>query len=167
MVANSLRPETGEAYDAQAGGSNRKFRLKARGECVVAVGRVVIVGAGPAGATLAYLLARRGVEVALLERHADFSRTFRGDGLQPCGIDAFEQMGLGDRLRQLPRAIISVIDIYQGGRRRARLATESLGFIPWFIPQPAVLAMITEESRKYPSFELHMGTAVRDLIRVA
>src|SRR5262245_9394859 len=164
MVANSLRPETRQAYDAQAGGSNRKFRLKARAGCVVAVGRVVIVGAGPAGATLAYLLARRGVEVALLERHPDFSRTFRGDGLQPSGIDAFDQMGLGDRLRQLPRAIINAIEIYQGGRRRARLATESLGFIPCFIPQSAVLAMLTEESSKHPSFQLQMGTAVRDLI---
>jgi len=131
----------------------------------VAVGRVVIVGAGPAGATLAYLLARRGVEVALLERHHDFLRTFRGDGLQPSGIAAFDQMELGDRLRQLPRVIINMIDVYQGGRRRARLATESLGFIPCFIPQPAVLAMLTEESRKWPSFQLHMGTAFRDLIR--
>ena len=74
-------------------------------------------------------------------------------------------MGLGDRLRQLPQAIIKTIDLYQGGRRRARLATESLGFIPCFIPQPAVLAMLTEQSRQHPSFQLHMGTAVRDLIR--
>ena len=74
-------------------------------------------------------------------------------------------MGLGDRLRQLPRAIINTIDLYQGGRRRARIATESLGFIGCFIPQPAVLAMLTEESRKHPSFQLHLGTAVRDLIR--
>ena len=131
----------------------------------MAVGRVVIVGAGPAGTALAYLRARRGVEVTLLERHPDFERTFRGDGLQPSGMDAFDQMGLGDRLRQLPRAIINTIDLYQGGRRRARLATESLGFIGRFIPQPAVLAMITEESRKHPSFQLHLGTAVRDLIR--
>jgi 2-polyprenyl-6-methoxyphenol hydroxylase-like FAD-dependent oxidoreductase len=131
----------------------------------VAAGRVVIVGAGPAGAALAYLLARRGVEVALLERHPELERTFRGDGLQPSGIDAFDQMGLGDQLRQLPRAIIKTIDLYQGGRRRARIATESLGFIGCFIPQPAVLAMLTDQSRKHPSFELHMGTAVRDLIR--
>jgi len=131
----------------------------------VAVGRVVIVGAGPAGAALAYLLARRGVEVTLLERHSGFERTFRGDGLQPSGIDAFDQMGLGDRLRQLPQAIINTIDLYQGGRRRARLAIESLGFIPCFIPQPAVLAMLTAQSRQHPSFQLHMGTAVRDLIR--
>jgi len=104
----------------------------------VAVGRVVIVGAGPAGAALAYLLARRGVEVTLLERHPDFERTFRGDGLQPSGMDAFDQMGLGDHLRQLPRAIINTIDLYHGGRRRARLATASLGFIGCFILQPMV-----------------------------
>jgi flavin-dependent dehydrogenase len=48
------------------------------------VGRVVIVGAGPARAALADLLARRGVEVALLERHPDFERTFLGsDRLGP------------------------------------------------------------------------------------
>jgi 2-polyprenyl-6-methoxyphenol hydroxylase-like FAD-dependent oxidoreductase len=131
----------------------------------VAVGRVIIVGAGPAGATLSLLLARCGVEVALLERHADFERTFRGDGLQPSGIDAFDQMGFGERLRQLPKATINIIELYQEGRRRARLATESLGFIPCFIPQPAVLAMLTDEARKHPSFRLHMSTAVRDLIR--
>jgi len=129
------------------------------------VGQVVIVGAGPAGAALAYLLARRGAEVALLERHPDFERTFRGDGLQPSGLDAFDQMGLGDQLRQLPQALINTIDLYQGCRRRARLATESLGFIPRFIPQPAVLAMLTDESRKHPSFRLHLRTAVRDLLR--
>jgi 2-polyprenyl-6-methoxyphenol hydroxylase-like FAD-dependent oxidoreductase len=105
------------------------------------------------------------VQVALLERHPDFERTFRGDGLQPSGIDAFDQMGLGDPLRQLPRAVVNTIDLYQGGRRRARIATQSLGFIGCFIPQPAVLAMLTDQSRKHSSFELHMGTAVRDLIR--
>lgn len=131
----------------------------------MAVGSAVIVGAGPAGAALAYLLARRGVKVALLERHPDFERTFRGDGLQPSGIDAFDQMGLGERLRQLPQAVINTIELYQGGRRRARIATQTLGFIGCFIPQPAVLGMLTDECGKHPSFELHMGTAVRDLIR--
>ncbi len=128
-------------------------------------GRVVIVGAGPAGAALAYLLARRGVHVTLLERHADFERTFRGDGLQPSGVDAFEQMGFGERLRKLPQAIVETIELYRGGRLRARIATESLGFIARFIPQPAVLTMITEESRRYPSFQIQMSTAVRDLVR--
>src|SRR5262249_42084313 len=141
------------------------YHPKAEGNCVVTVGRVVIVGAGPAGAGLAYLLARRGGEGMLLERHPDFERTFRGGGLEPRGLYALHPMGVGDRLRQLPRAIINTIDLYQGVRRRARLSTASLGFIPCFIPQPAVLAMLAEESRKHPSFQLHLGTAVRDLIR--
>ena len=131
----------------------------------MAIGRVVIVGAGPAGSALAFLLARRGVDVTLLERHPDFERTFRGDGLQPSGIDAFDQMGLGDRLQRLPQAIVNTIELYQDGRRRARLATASLGFIARFIPQPAALTMLAEESRKHPSFHLHMRTTVRDLTR--
>jgi 2-polyprenyl-6-methoxyphenol hydroxylase-like FAD-dependent oxidoreductase len=83
-------------------------RLRCRG---LAVGRGVIVGAGPARAALADLLARRGVEVALPERNPGFERTFRGDGPQPGGIDAFDRMGLGDRLRQLLQAIIDTIDL--------------------------------------------------------
>jgi 2-polyprenyl-6-methoxyphenol hydroxylase-like FAD-dependent oxidoreductase len=141
------------------------YRRQAEREAGVAVGRVVIVGAGPAGAALAYLLARRGVEVALIERHSTFDRTFRGDGLQPSGIDAFEQMGLGERVRRLPHAVVTAIELYQEGRRRGRLAIETLGFIPRFVPQPAVLAMLTEQSRQYPSFQLHMGTSVGDLVR--
>jgi 2-polyprenyl-6-methoxyphenol hydroxylase-like FAD-dependent oxidoreductase len=46
-------------------------------------GSLIIVGAGPAGMTLAYLLARRGVNVTVLESHHDFNRAFRGEGLQP------------------------------------------------------------------------------------
>ena len=55
----------------------------------------VIVGAGPAGAALAYLLARRGIEVTLLERARDFEREFRGEVLMPSAFDALGQMGLG------------------------------------------------------------------------
>ena len=65
-------------------------------------GRVVIVGAGPAGMALAYLLARRGVGVTVLEMHHDFARAFRGEGLQRSGIDAFRQMGLGEQFDRLP-----------------------------------------------------------------
>jgi 2-polyprenyl-6-methoxyphenol hydroxylase-like FAD-dependent oxidoreductase len=60
-------------------------------------GQIVIAGAGPAGLTLAYLLARRGVGVTVLETHHDFARVFRGEGLQRSGIDAFRQMGLGEQ----------------------------------------------------------------------
>ena len=65
-------------------------------------GRVVIVGAGPAGMALGYLLARRGVAVTVLEAHHDFARAFRGEGLQRSGIDVFRQTGLGEQFDRLP-----------------------------------------------------------------
>src|SRR5580765_7240837 len=108
-----LGPEPRPQHGTTAEQHKDHSHLQAEGSCVVAVGRVVMVGAGPAGAALAYLLARRGVEVTLLERHPGFERTFRGDGLQPSGIDAFDQMGLGQQLRQLPKAEINMIDLYQ------------------------------------------------------
>ena len=51
---------------------------------------VVIIGAGPGGATLAYLLARRGIRVTLVERQSDFSRAFRGEVLLPSGLQPFQ-----------------------------------------------------------------------------
>jgi 2-polyprenyl-6-methoxyphenol hydroxylase-like FAD-dependent oxidoreductase len=55
---------------------------------------VIVVGAGPAGASLALLLAQRGVAVTLLERHTDFAREFRGELLLPGGLEALVQMGV-------------------------------------------------------------------------
>src|SRR3984957_16567869 len=79
-------------------------------------GQVVIVGAGPAGMALAYLLARRGVGVTVLESHPDFARAFRGEGLQRSGIDAFRQMGLGEPFDRLPHTEMRMIEIYSRGR---------------------------------------------------
>ena len=59
---------------------------------------VVVVGAGPAGASIAYLLANRGIDVTLVERRRDFAREFRGEILMPSGIEALQQMGLGEAL---------------------------------------------------------------------
>ncbi|MEL6131421.1 MAG: FAD-dependent oxidoreductase, partial [Cyanobacteria bacterium J06628_4] len=48
---------------------------------------VIIVGAGPAGVSLALLLARAGIQVTLLEQETTFKRVFRGEGLMPAGMD--------------------------------------------------------------------------------
>jgi len=69
-----------------------------------AAARVVIVRADPAGAALAYLVARRSIEVTLVERQTDFAREFRGEALMPSGIDAFAQMGLTGQFDGLPQA---------------------------------------------------------------
>src|ERR1041384_6899193 len=63
-----------------------------------------VVGGGPAGAVLALLLARQGVPVTLLEQHADVGRDFRGDTLHPSILEVMDEIGLAERLLQLPHA---------------------------------------------------------------
>src|ERR671933_2304013 len=61
-----------------------------------------IVGAGPAGAVLALLLARQGIPVLLLEAHVDFDRDFRGNTLHPSILEVLDEIGLAERLLELP-----------------------------------------------------------------
>ncbi len=129
-------------------------------------GRVVIVGAGPAGLALAYLLARRGVEVTVLEAHHDFARAFRGEGLQQSGIDAFRQMGLGEQFDSIPHTEVRTLEIYSGGRLVVRADPAGLGRGgARLVSQPALLGMLAEEAGRYPSFRLERGVTVRDLLR--
>jgi 2-polyprenyl-6-methoxyphenol hydroxylase-like FAD-dependent oxidoreductase len=129
--------------------------------------KVVVVGGGPAGAALAYLLARNGVHTSLLERHADFAREFRGEGLQPSGHACLLQMGLAEALATVPQTRIARILYGIGGRvidvplELAELEQVRL------ISQPAMLAMLAREAAKFPSFTLRMGAVVRDLERDA
>src|SRR5437764_10476607 len=64
--------------------------------------RCVIVGGGPAGMMTGYLLGRAGVEVAVLEKHADFNRDFRGDTIHPSTLELMHELGLLDGFLQLP-----------------------------------------------------------------
>jgi len=129
---------------------------------------VAIVGAGPAGAALALLLARRGVGVVLVERHTDFAREFRGEGLLPGGVDALQQMGLGAALDALPQSRVDRIEIYQSQRRVLEVDLgESAGLLagPRFVSQPALLEMLVAEASRHPGFHIERGFTVRDLLR--
>jgi 2-polyprenyl-6-methoxyphenol hydroxylase-like FAD-dependent oxidoreductase len=129
-------------------------------------GRVLIVGAGPAGMALAYLLARRGVGVTVLEAHHDFARVFRGEGLQRSGIDVFRQMGLGEEFDRLPHSELHTIEMYSGGRRIVRTDAAAFGRRETrVVPQPAVLHLLADEAGKHPGFRLEVGVTVRDLLR--
>ena len=129
---------------------------------------VVIVGAGPAGASLAYLLTRRGIDVTLLERRRDFAREFRGEVLMPSGVAALEQMGLKTQLAMLPSYTQQTIDVYLNGRP---LFSESLGtgsaeelrFMA--VSQPALLELLVDEAGTYSSFNLIRGASLKELIR--
>ncbi len=128
-------------------------------------GRVVIVGAGPAGMALAYLLARRGVGVTVLEMHHDFARAFRGEGVQRSGIDAFRQMGLSERFDRLPHTEMQFIEIYFDGRRVVRGDAEAFGRGQMrAVSQPALLQLLADEAGRHPSFRLERGVTVRDFL---
>jgi 2-polyprenyl-6-methoxyphenol hydroxylase-like FAD-dependent oxidoreductase len=128
--------------------------------------RVVIVGAGPAGMALAYLLARRDIAVTVLETHRDFARAFRGEGLQRSGIDAFQQMGLGEQFDRLPHTELHFIEIYSRGRQILRADSERFGRGKMrAVSQPALLQMLADEAGKHSSFRLERGVTMRDFLR--
>ena len=129
-------------------------------------GKVVIVGAGPAGMALAYLLARRGVGVTVVETHHDFARSFRGEGLQRSGIDAFRQMGLGEQFDRIPHIEAQTVEIYSNGRLVVRTDPAGLGRgQARIVSQPALLQMLADEAGKHPNFRLEVGVTVRDFLR--
>jgi 2-polyprenyl-6-methoxyphenol hydroxylase-like FAD-dependent oxidoreductase len=128
-------------------------------------GQVVIVGAGPAGMALAYLLARRGLGVTVLETHHDFARTFRGEGIQRSGIDAFRQMGLGESFDRLPHTEMRVIEIYSRGRLVVRADAAGLGRGQVrLVSQPALLQLLADEAGRHPAFRLERGVTMRDFL---
>jgi 2-polyprenyl-6-methoxyphenol hydroxylase-like FAD-dependent oxidoreductase len=129
--------------------------------------RVAIVGAGPAGAALAYLFARSGIGVVLIERQSDFAREFRGEGLMPGGVDALRQMGLGAELEALPQSRMTKLEIFLNGRRELVIDLSDLPEntpMPRFVSQPALLEMLVAQAAKFPGFELLRGVTVRDLV---
>jgi len=129
--------------------------------------RVIVVGAGPAGASLTYLLARRGIEVVLLERQRDFAREFRGEVLMPSGIEALEQMGLGDALAHVPRSTPTALEIYVDRARRLRVDIDAAlfgGHPPTGFSQPALLEAIVAEACRHPSARFERGATARELL---
>jgi 2-polyprenyl-6-methoxyphenol hydroxylase-like FAD-dependent oxidoreductase len=124
----------------------------------------IVVGAGPAGALLAYLLAERGVGVTLLERQTDFTREFRGELLMPSGLAALHEAGLRQQLDASPNIPIGTVELFRGERRVVTISLDGFDPRPRVVPQPAMLEMIVAESAKLPNFKLERGVTVRDVI---
>ena len=132
--------------------------------------KALVAGAGPAGATTALLLARCGLDVALVERETSFERVFRGEALMPLGIDALFEMGLGGMLESIPGRRVESWNIWIDGEEVFVIPepVEKLGeHATRVVSQPAFLEKVIEEASRYPSFSFERGTRVRDLIRDA
>ena len=126
-----------------------------------------IVGGGPAGTVLALLLARQGVPVLLLEEHMDFDRDFRGDTLHPSTMQVMDEIGLADKLLQLPHTKLQTMNVQtdEGAFQLANFGQlkTRFGYIA-IIPQVDFLEFTTNEAKQYPNFRLVLGARVEKLI---
>ncbi len=127
-----------------------------------------IVGGGPAGLMAGFLLARAGVEVVVLEKHADFLRDFRGDTIHPSTLRIMRELGLLDEFLRLPHQKAFEIGAWIGDRT---YAFADFGRLPApcnfiaLMPQWDFLNFIADHAQKLPNFRLMMRTAGEKLIR--
>ncbi|MEE8057886.1 MAG: FAD-dependent oxidoreductase [Nitrosomonadaceae bacterium] len=129
--------------------------------------RCCIAGAGPAGVILGLLLARAGVEVLVLEKHADFLRDFRGDTLHPSTLEVMHELGLLQKLLHLPHQKVSQINALFGDLALTVADFNHLQTQCRFIalmPQWDFLNFLTLEAARYPTFHLRMQSEVTGLI---
>jgi len=116
---------------------------------------------------LALLLVRRGVPVTLLEMHKDFDRDFRGDTVHPSILEVLDQIGLADKLLEIPHSKVTgpTLQFANGPFRPFDLGRLKTRF-PYIamIPQVRFLEFITREAAKYPEFRLLMHAQVQHLI---
>lgn len=129
--------------------------------------RCCIAGGGPAGMMLGFLLARAGVEVVVLEKHADFLRDFRGDTVHPSTLEVMHELGVLDEFLKLPHDEVRALG-GQIGDEFVQLADFShLPTVCKFIalvPQWDFLDFLADHARLYPTFKLIMQAEVVDLL---
>jgi len=129
--------------------------------------RCCIVGGGPCGLMLAFLLARAGVDVVVLEKHADFLRDFRGDTIHPSTLEVMGELGLLDAFLKLPHEKQVNIGAFFAGHEYAFADFSHLPTRCKFIalmPQWDFLDFLAQYGKRYPGFHLRMRAEAVDLV---
>jgi 2-polyprenyl-6-methoxyphenol hydroxylase-like FAD-dependent oxidoreductase len=117
---------------------------------------------------LGYLLARAGVDVMVLEKHADFSRDFRGDTIHPSTLDLMSELGVLDEFLRLPHTQASQLGVVIGQKTFNLLDFRHLPTRCKFMammPQWDFLNFIATKAKRYPMFRLKMNTGVTDVLK--
>src|ERR1700731_553953 len=137
-------------------------RVSAPGEQMRESTPCVTAGGGPAGMVLGLLLARGGVPVVVMEKHADFLRDFRGDTVHASTLRLLDELGLGSRFEQMPHRVIDSIHMqFQGAPiqislRRLPGAHKHIALVP----QWDFLEMLATAAEEEPTFTLLRSTEV-------
>ncbi len=132
--------------------------------------RCAIAGGGPAGMMLGYLFARAGVEVVVLEKHADFLRDYRGDTIHPSTLELMHELGLLEEFLRLPHQEASSINAQVGD---TAVPMADFSHLPTrcrfvaLIPQWDFLNFLAEYGRRLPGFTLRTEAEVTDVIEEA
>jgi 2-polyprenyl-6-methoxyphenol hydroxylase-like FAD-dependent oxidoreductase len=129
--------------------------------------RCCIVGGGPAGMVCGFLLARAGIDVVVLEKHADFLRDFRGDTIHPSTLELMYELGiLEDFLRRPHQELVRIgaqIDDFTAAIADFSHLPTHCKFIG-LMPQWEFLNFVAEKAKAYPGFHLRTETEVTDLL---
>ncbi len=129
-----------------------------------------IVGGGPAGMMLGLLLARAGIEVIVLEKHADFFRDFRGDTIHPSTLELLSELGILEEFLQLPHQEVRRLKLRFNDQEIIGPDFSHLPTRCKFIalaPQWDFLNFIATHAKRYPTFHLLMKVEATGLIEEA
>jgi len=126
-----------------------------------------IAGGGPAGIMLGFLLARAGVHVTVLEKHADFFRDFRGDTIHPSTLELMHELGLLEEFLDVPHDEVRELTAQIGD---ARVKVADFTHLPTrckfvaLMPQWDFLDFLAKQGKRFPAFDLRMQAEAVDLI---
>ena len=126
-----------------------------------------IAGGGPAGMMAAYLLARAGADVLVLEKHGDFLRDFRGDTIHPSTLEVMHELGLLENFLALPHQEVPVLAVDVGDET---FPVADFSHLPTrcrfiaFLPQWDFLNFLAKQGARFPNFALRMNSEVTGLV---